>query len=342
MNNSLLYELLHDYTGDQFEKDAYELIARHRLFPMAKELINFSELKEKEKWESAIRNNTVKSMHYTGMLINLLNKFCQHNVQIIPFKGPILALSLYGDVGKRQFVDLDLLVRKEEIELTIQIAKEMGYSLLYPNVGLSVRKWKYYFEWKNDVVLYHKKEGISVELHVGIFYHKLLPRRFENIFFRDLIKESIGGISIDSLNRNNTFLYLAFHGAYHQYSLLFWLRDFSDALQKWELDHTLILENARNIGIERMLGVSLILARKFFKIKIPQTYKTFLEEESVIIAKLTKLCYKRILGGKELNLIGRFRRVQYYQSLKPGINYKLSVLTSVIHHWYIRKFMGGQ
>ena len=172
------------------------------------------------------------------------------------------------------------MVKRKELKVTIEIAKEMGYSLLYPNIGLSDKKWDYYFRWKNDLVLYHEEERVFVELHVGIYYHKLLPRHREDILFKGLVKESIGGVSIDCMNRNNTFLYLAFHGGFHQYYRLFWLRDFAQALDKWDLDHGLILENAKRIGIERLLGLSLVLAKKFFENEIPLELRILSGERS--------------------------------------------------------------
>ena len=45
-----------------------------------------------------------------AFFIDLLITFSQHNLNVTTLKGPVLAFSLFGDVGKRQFVDLDLQV----------------------------------------------------------------------------------------------------------------------------------------------------------------------------------------------------------------------------------------
>lgn len=331
-----------DNSDPHFEQIAYELISRHRLFPIAKELVDFSECKERPKWDIAIRNCTMRSMHLTKVLIDLLNAFHNLNLRITPIKGPALALALYGDVGKRQYVDLDLLIAKEELELAIQIASEMGFILKYPEKGFSEKRWSYYFKWKNDVVLFHESERIFIEFHVGIYYHKLLPEQLEFYLLRDLTEESIGGIPFDCMNRNSTFLYLVFHGGFHQYFLLFWLRDISEALLKWDLNHNLIMEYSREMGIDRLLGVSLFLAKRFFNTEIPEAYRLYLEEHSAIIEMLSGLCIERITGKEKLTLYGKFRRFKYNFNLKPGLNYRWSVISSIFHHWYIRKFLGGQ
>ncbi len=335
-----MHELVSDPSGHQYEEEVFQLVSRHRLFPMAKELVDFSAFKDRQKWDNAISRSARRAMLYTKTLIQFQNEYRRHNIQAIPFKGPVLAYSLYGDIGKRQFVDLDLLVRQDDLERCILIAEEMGFSLLYPKGDFSEIRWNYYFKWKNDLVLYHEEERVFVELHVGVYYHKLLPRQHDEIFFRDLVKESIGAISMDCLNRNNTFLYLAFHGGFHQYFRLFWLRDFAEALQKWDLDHRLILKNAKEIGIERLLGLSLVLAEEFFNTEIPPDYSSYLEKEAKTIGKLSGMCKERIVGKEELNLYGKFCRFQYNLSLRPGIAYKCSVVKGIFHHWYIRKVYG--
>jgi hypothetical protein len=43
-------------------------------------------------------------------LLALLQRFDRHGIPALPFKGPVLALQLYGDVALREFGDLDILV----------------------------------------------------------------------------------------------------------------------------------------------------------------------------------------------------------------------------------------
>src|SRR5579859_1767789 len=47
-------------------------------------------------------------------LEDLLRGFRDLNVEVVPLKGPELALSLYGDVALRSSNDLDLLVRRDD------------------------------------------------------------------------------------------------------------------------------------------------------------------------------------------------------------------------------------
>src|SRR5437762_4085724 len=48
----------------------------------------------------------------TSELLNLLRLLDEHEIPALPFKGPILAALVYGNISLRQFGDLDILVHK--------------------------------------------------------------------------------------------------------------------------------------------------------------------------------------------------------------------------------------
>ncbi len=61
------------------------------------------------------RDNAVRNLFLTETLIKLLKQLAAHEIPAIPFKGPVLASSLHGDISLRQFGDLDILVRKQDV-----------------------------------------------------------------------------------------------------------------------------------------------------------------------------------------------------------------------------------
>jgi hypothetical protein len=58
--------------------------------------------------------NARRNLYLTGELVRLLGRFRDRKVRILPFKGPVLAKDLYGDVSRRTFADLDFLFDREE------------------------------------------------------------------------------------------------------------------------------------------------------------------------------------------------------------------------------------
>jgi hypothetical protein len=65
-----------------------------------------------DQFRSILRINAGRNVVLTQGLITLLDLFETHGIPVIPYKGPVLADSIYGQVGLRWFADLDILVHQ--------------------------------------------------------------------------------------------------------------------------------------------------------------------------------------------------------------------------------------
>jgi len=45
----------------------------------------------------------------------------------IPYKGPTLALAVYGNLALREFTDLDILVQTQNVRQAAELLKDRGY-----------------------------------------------------------------------------------------------------------------------------------------------------------------------------------------------------------------------
>ena len=149
----------------------------------------------------------------------------------------------------------------------------------------------------------------------------------------------MGQTMVPSMNRNNTFLYLTIHGGHHLYFRLFWLRDIAEGLLRWDLDHRSIISTAKELKVERLLMVSILLASSFFGIDIPEVYKSHLAKDENRLNRLTRICTDAILGPELPDFKGKLERFYFYLNLQPGMKYRWLVLENLIHRWYIRKFL---
>ena len=55
--------------------------------------------------------NAHRALWLTLELLNIHRHLQARGLEVLPYKGPVLAEALYGNVALRQFSDLDLLVR---------------------------------------------------------------------------------------------------------------------------------------------------------------------------------------------------------------------------------------
>ena len=60
-------------------------------------------------------------------LLNIHRHLAARGLEVLPYKGPSLAETLYGNVALRQFSDLDLLIRRHDVLKVKAALAELGY-----------------------------------------------------------------------------------------------------------------------------------------------------------------------------------------------------------------------
>ena len=312
----------------------FELFRRHRLFPLLDE-------DERKRWKQAVQYRTLRSMQQIAACHSFTETFKKEGLEAIPFKGPVLAWTLFGNVGERHSSDLDILVRNADTARIIELAALEGYELEYPQKGLSRRQWKYYSRYKKDIGLLNREKGILVELHYSFENYLGLRSGHMDLFLREKEEVRIGDMHFLCMNRHYTFLYLILHGGVHQYRRLFWLRDVAEALKRWELDHRKVLSDAKDMGLERLLGIGLELAGEVYQVNIPEEYRAYLDEDRKILGKLKQAAWSFILGPEFSGARGKLRHHLFMLRLKPELSHYIRTLRELANRRYIGKFLGG-
>lgn len=75
--------------------------------------------------------HVMRSSFLLGELLKLLAIFNKNGLKALPFKGAPLALDAYGELALRQFGDLDLLIRKQDISRVRGILEKHGYRCVW-------------------------------------------------------------------------------------------------------------------------------------------------------------------------------------------------------------------
>ena len=102
-------------------------------------------------------NTALINMMYFRELRKVLLVLRQQDINPIILKGAYLAHSIYSDLSQRSMIDLDILLKKSQIEVAEQILLDMGYELDGDRE-----------DWKNNHFHYrylHLVEGTNIELH---------------------------------------------------------------------------------------------------------------------------------------------------------------------------------
>ncbi len=248
-----------------------------------------------------------RNLSQTAALIELVSLFETNNIPTLPFKGPLLATSVYGNLSFRQFCDLDILVHQHNITKAIELLLERGYTRSESenrSSHLSPSELR-----RKDLVLTSEDGRVRVELHwrlSGTYFD--FPVDIKNLW-RQLDLIELGGHSFNGLARNELLLYLCMHGTRHGWERLGWVCDVAELLRSNpDFDWPTVITQAHLLGCERALMLALLLADELLDADIPVEIR------------------QKIQNDADLKFISANAREWFFR--QPGDSHKLS-------DWYL-------
>lgn len=214
--------------------------------------------------QDRFRKNTISNLLLTAEMRSILNLFESHGINAIPFKGPTLALVAYKDIALRQFHDVDLLLRREDVLKAKALLVARSYR---PDYKLTRAQEAAHL--KSDCE-YNFKESIYVELQWEIAPRNYSLRINDESLWHRLERVEIEGTSLPALSAEDLLLILCAHGTKHAWTRLSWICDVAELMSTREsLDWSYLIERAVRLGCERMLLLGLFLANDLLGAALP-------------------------------------------------------------------------
>ncbi|WP_089937438.1 nucleotidyltransferase domain-containing protein [Candidatus Entotheonella palauensis] len=131
--------------------------------------------------QGLFETNARHNLYLTGTLRAILRAFEARGISALPYKGPALAVRLYGNIALRQFGDLDILVRPRDTRSAIELLLEQGYQPLNPGGATPAILNRF----RKVCELRHPESQVCVELHWALtswtFY---FPLRLDSVWNR--------------------------------------------------------------------------------------------------------------------------------------------------------------
>jgi Uncharacterised nucleotidyltransferase len=216
--------------------------------------------------------NSVRNLHLARELIRLTALLERGGVEPLALKGPALAVAAYGALALRQFTDLDLLVRRSEVERAAGILLEEGYAPGH-GYGLADLGWPGAFE----IGLAQAGGLTQIDLH-----WRLMPPYFPlaldgEDLWRRAVRIEIEGGPVRTLAPADHLLYLCAHGAKHGWQALGGICDLAELIrasargssQDSAIDWNDLRARAASAGADRALGLGLLLAHDLLDAAVP-------------------------------------------------------------------------
>lgn len=200
-------------------------------------------------------------------LARILQKLRGAGIEAIPYKGPVLQQTVYGELALREFADLDLMVPREQAIAAAEILQANGYRLAERQRQGGLRT----LLRNGDEAEFNRDGCMTVDLHW----------RFSNVAFDfpldpntlrcELESVDIAGCPARTYQPEITLLILCAHQANHRWRRLNWLCDV-DALLGSRGDAIAwpaILKKARELRCERILLTTLCLTESLLGAQLP-------------------------------------------------------------------------
>jgi hypothetical protein len=259
-----------------------------------------------------------KSLHYAIHAIRIYQKFIENDIAHCFFKGPLLSLELYNDIGYRNFRDIDFLVEEKDAEKAKAIIEELDFKCIYPKIKLSEKQKRINYSISHHYHFIHPIQSIDIELHWSITN----PKSFFGVDSKDVISNSrklnVSHYELPYISRIENLVYQAAHGSIHQWYRLFWLKDFSVLISKTsEKEISDAFELSVKLNLDKTFIQACELSKMLYKVAIPDI-STFKIKESLIKIPLKSI---KSTDLSQRGIKGKLGFVFYRLSLKKDFNY---------------------
>jgi Uncharacterised nucleotidyltransferase len=201
-------------------------------------------------------------------LISVLEAFDHEKIPAMPFKGVVLAASIYHNLTARSAGDLDLLIHYNDLVRATAILQKRGYALktpVHPDKTPAVPDcYEYHFERQAD--------GMVLELRWRL---ELTQPRFRRNLGMDWVwprrrTAMLAGTPVPDMNSETKLLVLCMHGSKHIWSRLIWICDVAQLLNASpDLDWQDVIEEAKRSGLWRALVLGILLAHRVAGAAVP-------------------------------------------------------------------------
>jgi hypothetical protein len=223
-------------------------------------------------------SNVRHSFLLTAELLKLLTLLEKNGVPAVPLKGPVLTVSLYGDLGMRPFDDLDLLFRKKDVPKAKEILISQGYRVAR---GLAEAPEAFFHQKDSGANLIRSDNQVAVDILWGMPGEFISPD-FQP-FWEKLEEISFEGRRVLTFSPEDWLLYLSLHQATHGWARLLWLVDLHTLITNHpDIDWTDLIGKSIQFRCRRVLLISLALTRSLFQTPLPEQVQEAIEGDGTI------------------------------------------------------------
>ena len=225
--------------------------------------------------------NSLRNLLLTRELLEILKLLDSHGIPALPYKGPTLATSFYGNLALRSFGDLDILVHKHDVSRLKQLMTTRGYRA---DPDLTGKEEAAYLNSDREYRFLREDNGVYVEIHWQLLPHHSRFGLDTRFLWDRAVSASLAGATIKTLPPEELFLVLCVHGGdHHAWSRLRWICDIGRIIVATNgLDWDRALRQADRLGRKRTVFLGLYLAEVLLGAGVPDELSRRVRNDSAV------------------------------------------------------------
>ncbi len=267
-----------DYSEKELQTLFREAIA-HDVYQLIYPVLSKSNLSKSQKLTEVMQNwknrAFISGLHQKKCLSNsirVIDELQKNKIDVMILKGMSLRY-YYPNPDMRGMGDIDLFIKKRDIDMTIKILNTMYYTIHDSD--------------SKHICLKHT-EHLSVELHwelANAENYKNDISQFNKNLWDNVEQIKLGSIEAKTLNTNAQIVYVCLHMANHMLSSGFGLRPLCDLVlliekRKEDINWEFVFENLKGLGIDDFVCSLLVICNNYLELKLPAVI-----EEKVLTLK---------------------------------------------------------
>jgi hypothetical protein len=275
--------------------------------------------------------NAGSNLRLGRTLTRLLPTFRAEAIPVIAFKGSVLANCTYGKLALRQYYDVDLFIRQQDVEPSERLLLREGY----------VRDEIFDQEGRYR----HPDSGVEVDVHWGFaprYFH--LPVVAEELFARSRT-ETLLGQPVATFSAEDLLEILCVQvmkdcwERRQQLEHVSKVCDIAEHLRAQpQLDWSRVFRSARHQGLERIVHCGIILARELLGAELPPEVVRRIEADHSARHCARRMCRSLFTAADDLSpltnphfAVGlRFRQLAFYLGIRERQRDRLRHLGEIV------------
>src|SRR4030095_6695316 len=230
--------------------------------------------------EKLNQENTRSNLLLTGELLKLVDLLQAHSIAAVPFKGPTLALWAYGDVGRREFGDLDILIKKQDVPAVRKLLAGEGFTPR-PELNAAQQAATLRFDCSHN---FANEKNIWLDVHWDFVVPSASVQIDTDKLWSRLQPMLVNRRELKTVSLEDLLLILCLHGFTHLWERLGWIGDVAALIESREkIDWTLLLKNADRMGSRRILSLGLYLASNLLGASVPPEVWTSAPADATVV-----------------------------------------------------------